>query len=98
MVLLADLRESGDIEQDADRVLFLYREIYYLERNPPTRHGEQAEDKYFKKLDHWESACNDVRGIAEIIIGKDRHGPGGTVKVHWDANRMRFENLATVQQ
>ena len=70
---LADLRESGSIEQDADVVMFVYREEYYLERKQPKLGSiEHAE---------WQSKMNDVNGLADIILGKQRHGPTGTVKV-----------------
>ena len=70
---LADLRESGSIEQDADVVMFVYREAYYLERKQPKLGSiEHAE---------WQSKMNDVNGLADIILGKQRHGPTGTVKV-----------------
>ena len=73
---LADLRESGSIEQDADVVMFVYREEYYLERKQPKLGSiEHAE---------WQSKMNDVNGLADIILGKQRHGPTGTVKVGFD--------------
>ena len=63
---LADLRESGSIEQDADVVMFVYREAYYLERKQPKLGSiEHAE---------WQSKMNDVNGLADIILGKQRHG------------------------
>ena len=73
---LADLRESGSIEQDADVVMFVYREAYYLERKQPKLGSiEHAE---------WQSKMNDVNGLADIILGKQRHGPTGTVKVEFE--------------
>ena len=72
---LADLRESGSIEQDADVVMFVYREAYYLERKQPKLGSiEHAE---------WQSKMNDVNGLADIILGKQRHGPTGTIKVEF---------------
>ena len=69
---LADLRESGSIEQDADVVMFVYREEYYLERKQPKLGSiEYAE---------WQSKMNDVNGLADIILGKQRHGPTGYCK------------------
>jgi replicative DNA helicase len=59
----------------------------------PDIHNHQSEERYWNHLATWRAACAGVRGIAEIIIGKDRHGPGGTIKAHWDAERIRFENL-----
>lgn len=92
--VLSDLRESGDIEQDADRVMFLYREEYYVERDEPQRRSEETEEKFAARHEHWDQRRARCQGIAEIIIAKDRHGPTGFVRVHWDAPRMRFENLA----
>lgn len=83
---LSDLRESGSIEQDADCVMFVYREEYYLGRAEP-REGTEDHLK-------WQQDMDEVRGKAEVIIGKQRHGPIGTVKVSFDANATRFGNLA----
>ena len=83
---LADLRESGSIEQDADVVMSIYRESYYLSRSEP-REGTQEHLDWQEKMDH-------IRHIAEIIIGKQRHGPIGTVKLHYDENITKFSNLA----
>ena len=82
---LSDLRESGSIEQDADVVMSIYRESYYLSRTEPrdgsTEHLE------------WEAKMDQIRHEAEIIIGKQRHGPIGTVKLHYDENLTKFSNL-----
>jgi replicative DNA helicase len=83
---LADLRESGSIEQDADCVMFVYREEYYLGRTEP-REGTEDHLK-------WQQDMDEVRGKAEVIIGKQRHGPIGSVKMSFDANTTRFGNLA----
>ena len=82
---LADLRESGSIEQDADVVMFVYREAYYLERKQPKPGSiEHAE---------WQSKMNDVNGLADIILGKQRHGPTGTVKVEFEGIYTKFKDL-----
>jgi replicative DNA helicase len=82
---LADLRESGSIEQDADVVMFVYREAYYLERKQPKLGSiEHAE---------WQSKMNDVNGLADIILGKQRHGPTGTVKVQFEGIYTKFKDL-----
>ena len=83
---LADLRESGSIEQDADVVMFVFREEYYLERKEPKlgtiEHGE------------WQSKMNEILGLADIIIGKQRHGPTGNVKVEFEGIYTRFKNAS----
>jgi replicative DNA helicase len=83
---LSDLRESGSIEQDADVVLFVYRESYYLERAEP-REGSDEHIAWMRQLD-------EVRNQAEVIIGKQRHGPIGKVKLFFDSRYTRFGNLA----
>ena len=83
---LADLRESGSIEQDADVVMFVYREAYYLERKQPKLGSiEHAE---------WQSKMTDVNGLADIILGKQRPGPTGTVKVDFEGIYTKFKDLA----
>ena len=83
---LADLRESGSIEQDADVVMFAYREAYYLERKQPKLGSiEHAE---------WQSKMNDVNGLADIILGKQRHGPTGTIKVEFEGIYTKFKDLS----
>ena len=83
---LSDLRESGSIEQDADVVLFVYREEYYL-RNRKPKEGTDEFQKWFDEI-------HEAEGKAEFIIGKQRHGPTGTVDVQFDAEVTRFSNLA----
>ena len=83
---LSDLRESGSIEQDADVVMFIYREAYYKARMEP-REGT---------AEHltWQDEMEQVRNLAELIIAKQRHGPIGTVKLHFDENLTKFSDLA----
>jgi replicative DNA helicase len=83
---LSDLRESGSIEQDADVVLFVFREEYYLANKEP-RPGSEEHLK-------WQTDMALVHGKAELIIGKQRHGPTGTVQVQFDANVTRFGDLS----
>jgi replicative DNA helicase len=83
---LSDLRESGSIEQDADVVMFVYREEYYLKNAKP----REGTDEHLK----WMGEMERAHGKAEIIIGKQRHGPTGTVDVQFDADVTRFSNLA----
>ncbi len=83
---LSDLRESGSIEQDADVVLFVYREEYYVQRaEPPMSKVEE----YAK----WQMEMERVHGLAEVVIGKQRHGPTGTVKLQFNGAITRFGNL-----
>tara|TARA_Y100001933_G_scaffold41871_1_gene38882 strand:+ start:657 stop:2105 length:1449 start_codon:yes stop_codon:yes gene_type:complete len=88
---LADLRESGSIEQDADVVLFIFREEYYKEREKP---GDQDLDALIK----WQEEMEQIHGKAELIIGKQRHGPVGTVDLAFDGRFTRFGNLAKSHQ
>jgi replicative DNA helicase len=90
---LADLRESGSIEQDADVVMFIFREEYYLSRGEPVRRPEETDDKYNDRHDRWRERCEQTFGLAEVIIAKQRHGPIGTVKLHFEAETTKFDNL-----
>jgi replicative DNA helicase len=83
---LSDLRESGSIEQDADMVMFIYREAYYLSRLEP----REGTEEHFK----WQENMDQVRGQADIIIGKQRHGPIGNVKLSYNEDLTKFGNLA----
>jgi replicative DNA helicase len=82
---LADLRESGSIEQDADVVMFVYREAYYAERKEPRPATvEHAE---------WQAKMNEVSNLAEIIIGKQRHGPTGNIMLEFEAMFTKFKDI-----
>ena len=89
--VLADLRESGSIEQDADVVMFIFREEYYLSREP-TRRPDEAESKFSERYQEWRDRLEKVHGLGEIIIAKQRHGPIGAVKLHFDAETTKFDN------
>jgi len=82
---LSDLRESGSIEQDADVVIFVFREEYYVERRKP--------DETDAKFGDWMAEMSRVHGKAEVIIGKQRHGPTGTVPLAFEGQFTRFSNL-----
>ncbi len=84
---LADLRESGSIEQDADVVMFIFREEYYHERRAPP---ENSPEEFLR----WQERGEQIRGLAEVIIGKQRHGPTGTVRLYFDRELVRFGNYA----
>ena len=83
---LSDLRESGSIEQDADVVMFVFREEYYKEREKPGDHE-------LEKMEEWKQAMERLHGKAEVIVGKQRHGPIGTVELSFEAQFTRFGNL-----
>ena len=84
---LSDLRESGSIEQDADVVMFVFREEYYVERRKP----RETDGGVQRLADADDGACH---GKAEVIIGKQRHGPTGTVPLAFEGQFTRFGNLA----
>ena len=90
---LSDLRESGSIKQDADVVMFIFREDYYLERQEPMRRPEESDEKFHDRVDAWRQARDAAYGVAEIIVGKQRHGPTGTVKLAFDGPTTKFSNL-----
>ena len=90
---LADLRESGSIEQDADVVAFIFREEYYLEREEPIQRPDEKDDRYVEKRERWTQRLHEVRNIAEVIIAKQRHGPIGTVRLMFQGAYTRFGNL-----
>lgn len=83
---LSDLRESGSIEQDADVVMFVYREEYYVARSEPS----EGTEEHLK----WQEDMEQLHGKAEVIIGKQRHGPIGTVKLSFNPDLTKFGNLA----
>lgn len=85
---LADLRESGSIEQDSDVVMFIYREEYYLSRKRPTG----SEDK----VAEWERSLKAVANVADVMIAKQRHGPISTVHLHFEGRLTKFSDLADV--
>ncbi len=84
---LSDLRESGSIEQDADVVMFVYRDEYYKEREKPGDHE-------LEKMAAWQAVMEQVHGKAEVIIGKQRHGPIGSVELAFEGRFTRFSDLA----
>ena len=83
---LSDLRESGSIEQDADVVMFVFREEYYLKNRKP----KEGSDEFFK----WQAEMEAQGGRAEVIVGKQRHGPTGVVELQFEAEVTRFSSLA----
>ena len=88
--LLSDLRESGSIEQDADVVMFIYRESYYLQRNEPTRGADETHESYKKKHDSWKNRNEEVFNKAELIVAKQRNGPTGKIELYFDDKYTKF--------
>ncbi|WP_417253698.1 replicative DNA helicase [Celeribacter sp.] len=88
---LSDLRESGSIEQDADVVMFVYRGEYYKEREKP-------DDDNLEAMEKWMADMERLHAKAEVILGKQRHGPIGTIELSFEAEFTRFGNLAREQQ
>ena len=84
---LADLRDSGSIEQDADIVMFVYREAYYKARQEPKLDTPEHEK--------WKQEMDQIRDKAEIIVAKHRNGPIATIPLFFDSNLTKFGNLPT---
>ncbi len=92
--ILADLRESGSIEQDADVVMFVYREEYYLDKSEPSQRDNENQESFNERFSRWQDKRNAAEGKAEIIISKQRHGPTGIIQVQFEAKYTRFMDLA----
>ncbi len=89
---LADLRESGSIEQDADVVMFVYRAAYY--KREPTREDGETQEQYAKRHEEWQAEINLIYNEADVLIEKQRHGPTGKVTLFFDGAFTKFDNLA----
>ena len=92
--LMSDLRESGSIEQDADIVMFVFRENYYIQNEEPKPKSGETPEHLQKRMDEWEARVRATKNIGEVIIGKQRHGPTGTVQLFWNGDFAQFGNLA----
>jgi replicative DNA helicase len=90
---LADLRESGSIEQDADVVMFVYRDEYYLMRDEPKRRESESSEHFNARYEDWVKRSEQAYGKAEVIIAKQRHGPTGDVQLSFDGSITKFDNL-----
>ena len=87
---LSDLRESGSIEQDSDVVMFIFREEYYLEKTAPAPGTADYID--------WQQKMDEVHGQAELLIGKQRHGPTGNIRLSFESKFTRFGNYISNEQ
>ncbi len=90
---LSDLRESGSIEQDADGVMFIYRDEYYLQQRAPKQMAFKTEDEFQNALDKWQRDMEEVHNKAELILAKQRHGPTGKIDLFFEAEFTRFADL-----
>jgi replicative DNA helicase len=90
---LADLRESGTIEQDADSVMFIYRDEYYLMQRAPKQLAFENEDKFHTALDKWQRDMEQVHNRAELLIAKQRHGPTGKIDLFFEAEFTRYADI-----
>ena len=92
--LMSDLRESGSIEQDADIVMFVFRENYYIQNEQPKQKAGETPEHLQKRLEEWDARVKATKNIGEVIIGKQRHGPVGTIQLYWNGDYAQFGNLA----
>jgi replicative DNA helicase len=90
---LSDLRESGTIEQDADAVMFVYRDEYYLSQRMPKQMAFDNEQKFQDQLEKWQRDLESVHNKAELIIAKQRHGPTGSIPLFFESEFTRFADL-----
>ena len=95
---LADLRESGTIEQDADAVMFVYRDEYYLQQKEPKLVAFDRDDKYQEAMEKWKADMQNVYQKAELILAKQRHGPTGKIDLFFEGEFTRFADLDTTHE
>ncbi len=95
---LSDLRESGSIEQDADMVMFIYRDEYYLQQREPKITAFDRDDKYQEAMEKWKADMENVHQKAELILAKQRHGPTGKIDLFFEGEFTRFADLDTIHE
>lgn len=91
--MLSDLRESGSIEQDSDVVMFIYRREYYLSREEPEKKPGEDDSKFNDRYEQWQNELSNCCNTADVIVAKQRHGPIGTISLHFEASVTRFSDL-----
>ena len=87
---LADLRESGSIEQDADQVMFIYRQAYYEQNKAPQKNPGENESAFQARMGDWQQKMDEIMNLSDVIVAKNRHGPTATVKLFFDGATTRF--------
>lgn len=90
---MSDLRESGQIEQDADLILFPFREEYYLAKEEPQQKANEADGLFLERRDRWMRRLEDRRGRVELIVAKNRHGPTGSAECRFEGHALRFSDF-----
>jgi replicative DNA helicase len=93
---LSDLRESGSIEQDADAVMFVYRDEYYLQQRAPKEMAFDNSEKYQGAVEKWQRDMEAVHNKAELLLEKQRHGPTGKIDLFFEGEFTRFADLDQV--
>lgn len=91
--MLSDLRESGSIEQDSDVVMFIYRREYYLSREEPEKKPSEKDGDFNDRYEQWQNDLANCCNTADVIIAKQRHGPIGTISLHFESSVTRFSDL-----
>ena len=86
------MSREAHVEQDADVAMFVYREEYYLSREEPSQKAIESSETFPQRRQQWEEAMDATCNTTEVLVSKQRHGPIGTVKLHFDPDHTRFRN------